>query len=68
MMQEEHVCAACGEFGRLHCAGCDRTFCVEHVERRFAMGYFYLCASCAAQQATQAAAERTRKRRRPKQG
>lgn len=54
MEQQEQTCAACGEYGRLHCAGCDRTFCVEHLERHFAMGYFYLCAECAARQAAQA--------------
>jgi hypothetical protein len=45
---EEPICAACGERGRLLCAGCGRTFCPDHVERHFAMGYFYLCAECEA--------------------
>jgi hypothetical protein len=67
-MQEAQTCAVCGEFGRLHCAGCDRTFCVEHVERHFSMGYFYLCAECTARQAaqdaqTQPAPKRTRRKR-----
>jgi hypothetical protein len=67
MMQAEQTCAVCGEFGRLHCAGCDRTFCAEHVERHFAMGYFYLCAECTALQAAQQAQEgQTPKRSRRK--
>ncbi len=53
MQADENICAACGAHGRLHCADCDRTFCVEHVERHFAMGYFYLCAACTAQRLAQ---------------
>lgn len=52
-MIDDPICAICGAFGRLHCADCDRTFCVEHVERHFAMGYFYLCAECTAQRIAQ---------------
>jgi NAD-dependent SIR2 family protein deacetylase len=56
------LCAACGALGRLHCADCDRTFCVEHVERHFAMGYFYLCAACTARRAQESRPGRSRKR------
>ncbi len=56
------TCAVCGEPGRLHCAGCDRTFCVDHVERHFAMGYFYFCAECLAKQAEPAKPKRSRKK------
>jgi hypothetical protein len=62
MSDEQATCAACGEPGRLHCSGCGQTFCVEHVERRFAMGYFYFCAACLAQQEQAAAPRRRRKR------
>jgi hypothetical protein len=55
------ICAACGEPGRLHCAGCGRTFCVDHVERHFAMGYFYFCAECLAQRAEPPKHKRFRK-------
>ena len=57
------VCAACGEPGRLHCAGCDRTFCVDHVERRFAMGYFYFCAECLAAREAPPTDRRSRKKK-----
>jgi hypothetical protein len=57
------LCATCGAPGRLHCADCTRTFCVEHVERHFAMGYFYLCASCTARRIQAETPERPRKRR-----
>jgi hypothetical protein len=57
------VCAACGEPGRLHCAGCDRTFCVDHVERRFAMGYFYFCAECLAAREASPADRRSRQKK-----
>jgi hypothetical protein len=56
------LCATCGAPGRLHCAGCARTFCVDHVERHFAMGYFYLCATCAAERAQAGTPGRARKR------
>lgn len=48
MNDETTVCTACGEPGRLVCAGCQRIFCVEHLERHFVMGYFYFCAECLA--------------------
>ncbi|MDB5077067.1 MAG: hypothetical protein JWO42_3246 [Chloroflexi bacterium] len=65
MASEVQTCAVCGEPARLHCAGCDGVFCVEHVERRFAMGYFYFCAACLARQ--EEAATAASKRRRKKQ-
>jgi hypothetical protein len=46
------TCPVCSEPARLHCAGCDRVFCTDHLQRRFAMGYFYLCAECIAKQGT----------------
>jgi hypothetical protein len=66
MASDVQTCAVCGEPARLHCAGCDRVFCVDHVERRFAMGYFYFCAACLAQQEAAEAAS-ANKRRRKKQ-
>ncbi len=45
---DDTTCATCAEPARLHCAGCNRTFCVDHLQRRFAMGYFYFCAECLA--------------------
>jgi hypothetical protein len=45
-MDETAVCARCGEPARLLCSGCGRTFCIDHLERRFAMGYHYFCPSC----------------------
>ena len=62
-MAEESSCAVCGEYGRLHCADCNRTFCAEHVERHFAMGYFYLCATCTAQRQAQEPAPEPKRRR-----
>jgi hypothetical protein len=56
------VCAACGEPGRLHCAGCGRTFCADHVERHFAMGYFYFCAKCLAAREAPPTARHPRKK------
>lgn len=56
------VCAVCGEPGRLHCAGCDQVFCVEHLERRFAMGYFYFCAACLARSEEPPPARRPRRK------
>jgi hypothetical protein len=65
MTDEIPECAVCGEPARLHCAGCDRVFCVEHIERKFAMGYFYFCAECLARQAAQSAASQRKKRGKP---
>jgi hypothetical protein len=61
MDAEQALCPMCGEWGRLRCADCGRAFCVEHVERHFAMGYFYLCADCAAKRAAEEAASDQRK-------
>ena len=47
-MVTEHRCPVCGERATLHCAGCGRVFCAEHVQRGFALGYTFLCAACAA--------------------
>lgn len=60
MAGEESICAACGEPGRLHCADCDRIFCVDHLERHFAMGYFFLCPACTAQRQAASAPKRRR--------
>lgn len=46
-MVAEHHCPVCGERATLHCAGCGRVFCAEHVQRGFALGYTFLCATCA---------------------
>jgi hypothetical protein len=48
-MEHTTTCAACGEPSRLLCAGCRQSFCLDHLERHFAMGYFYFCAECLAQ-------------------
>ena len=62
------ACAVCGEPARLHCAGCDRVFCVEHLERRFAMGYAYFCATCLAKQEPEHNGSRDRSRKKPRRG
>jgi hypothetical protein len=46
-MVAEHHCPVCGERATLHCAGCGRVFCAEHIQRGFALGYTFLCATCA---------------------
>jgi len=67
MDEGRETCAVCDEYGRLHCADCQRTFCVEHLERHFAMGYFYLCAACAAlRRAAEPVAKAPPKRARPR--
>ncbi len=57
------ACPACGEPARLLCAGCNRAFCADHLERRFAMGYIYLCAQCLREQSSgsEKAGKRTRR-------
>lgn len=60
-MDGEAICAACGQPGRLRCSGCGRTFCVEHLERRFAMGYFFFCAGCLAQEQAESSRRRRKK-------
>jgi hypothetical protein len=50
---EQATCAVCGEPGRLRCADCGGTYCVEHLERHFDLGYYYLCAACSARRAAQ---------------
>ena len=57
------MCAACGEPARLVCSGCQRIFCVEHLERHFAMGYFYFCAECLARQAAAEQGKRSGRKR-----
>lgn len=47
-MVAEHRCPVCGERATLHCAGCERVFCAEHVRRGFALGYTFVCVECAA--------------------
>ena len=54
------TCAECGAFGRLRCAGCARSFCADHVERRFAMGYVYFCVECLAREAAKQMPKRGR--------
>jgi hypothetical protein len=48
-MVVEHRCPVCDERATLHCAGCGRVFCADHVVRGFALGYAFVCAECAAQ-------------------
>ncbi len=48
-MVAEHRCPICGERATLHCAGCGRVFCADHVTRGFALGYAFVCGECAAQ-------------------
>jgi|NGEPerStandDraft_6_1074524.scaffolds.fasta_scaffold186269_1 hypothetical protein len=47
---ETATCPLCGAPARLRCTGCNRAFCVDHLERRFVMGYVYCCATCLAKQ------------------
>jgi hypothetical protein len=65
MTDEAMTCHICGERARLYCAGCSGVFCADHVERRFAMGYFYFCAECLAKQEAAAAARSTKRRTKP---
>jgi len=65
-METGASCVICGERGRLHCADCDQVFCVEHLERHFAMGYYYLCPHCTIQRQTIAEPPVAKRRRKPK--
>lgn len=47
-MAAAHRCPVCGERATLHCAGCGRVFCADHVARGFSLGYAFVCVECMA--------------------